>query len=200
MKPYARLDAIACPIDGNDINTDQVLPGRFMQKPRFDYGRYFFHDLRPSSGTSSDDCSVFPPFRARYQGASILVCGSNFGCGSSREQAVHAAWDFGIRVVIAPSLGENFLTNCLKNGLLAVTLPDADVAELREWLATSTKPHLDVDLEHQIVRVPSTNRAFHYDLDAFSKTRLLSGMTDLDFTLSLADRLTAFENNELRAE
>lgn len=193
MKPFTRLDAIACPIEGNDINTDQVLPGRFMQKPRVDYGRYFFHDLRPSADAGSNESSIFPPFRQRYQGASILVCGRNFGCGSSREQAVHAAYDYGIRVVIAPSMGENFLTNCLKNGLLAITLPDAEVKELREWLATTAKPHLDVDLEDKIIRIPGTNMALRYNLDAFSRRSLLSGMDDLDFTLSLSDRLAAFE-------
>ncbi|MFD1197984.1 3-isopropylmalate dehydratase small subunit [Brucella gallinifaecis] len=196
MQPFKHLNAIACPIEGTDINTDQILPGRFMQKPRINYGDYFFHDLRPSTDKSADDNTVFAPFRQRYRNAAILVCDRNFGCGSSREQAVHAAYDYGIRVVIAPSLGENFQTNCFKNGLLAITLDEANVVTLRDCLQSASEPQLSIDLPEQIICIPGTNITFRYEIDAFSKASLLSGMDDLDLTLSLLSQLAEFENKQ----
>ena len=133
MEPFTRLDATAIPLSVPNVDTDQIIPARFLWRKRNDgWGHLLFHDLR-----FSDAGAPKPEFilnRDDYRGARILVADRNFGCGSSREHAVWALYDFGIRAVMAPSFGDIFYNNSLQNGLLPIILPAERVAALRALL------------------------------------------------------------------
>ena len=196
MQKFERLESVAAPLDMANVDTDQIIPARFLWRARADgYGQLLFNDLR-----TSEDGKAKPDFvlnRPEYQKANILVADRNFGCGSSREHAVWALMDAGIRVVIAPSFGDIFFNNSFKIGLLPIVLPQARCAELRAALARNPGARLIVDLEAQTVTGPlgagagfGTDRI---DIDPFRKQLLLSGMDDITFTLSHAQDLAAFE-------
>jgi 3-isopropylmalate/(R)-2-methylmalate dehydratase small subunit len=196
MQKFERLESAAAPLDVANVDTDQIIPARFLWRARADgYGALLFNDLR-----TSEDGAAKPDFvlnRPAYQAANILVADRNFGCGSSREHAVWALMDAGIRVVIAPSFGDIFFNNSFKNGLLPIVLPQARCAELRAALARNPGAKLVVDLEAQTVTGPvGVSEGFGTDrveVDPFRKQLLLSGMDDITFTLSQADNIAAFE-------
>ncbi len=184
MQRFTTLEAVAMPMTQPNVDTDQIIPARFLQKLRKDgFGRYLFHDLAESAG--------FVLNRPAYREARILVAEQNFGCGSSRENAVWALYDRGFQAVIAPSFGDIFFNNCLKNGLLPVVLPPEAVAHL---LASLEGQKLKVDLESQLVT--SHDSAEHrFDIDPFAKHCLLNGIDELDYTLSLMQEIAAFERS-----
>jgi 3-isopropylmalate/(R)-2-methylmalate dehydratase small subunit len=196
MEKFERLDAIAVPIDQANVDTDQIIPARFLWRARADgYGHLLFNDLR-----TNEDGTPKPGFvlnRPGYGGGAILVADRNFGCGSSREHAVWALMDAGIRVVIAPSFGDIFFNNSFKNGLLPVVLPEARCAELRAALGRVPGSHLLVDLENQMITGPvglnDGGGTDHFDIDPFRKQLLLAGMDDITFTLGQTDAIAAFE-------
>ncbi|MCP3469065.1 3-isopropylmalate dehydratase small subunit [Bradyrhizobium sp. CCGUVB1N3] len=190
MEPLTRITAVAAPIEGADIDTDQILPARFMHKRRIDYGQYCFHDQRfdPSGRPRAEFVLNWPGFRQ----PAILVGDRNFGCGSSREQAVHTLADFGIRSVIAVSFGDIFQTNCLKNGLLPVALPEEAVRALRASLAASPGRPLTVDLEAELV-IEADGTVHPFSVDPFGRACLLAGLDEIDYTLTLLDRVSDFE-------
>lgn len=186
MLPFQSLGAKFAPIHESNVDTDQIIPARFLQKPRRDgCAAWLFHDLRYSS--SGVENPAFVLNQALYRSATILVAGDNFGCGSSRENAVWALYDYGFRVLIAPSFGDIFFNNCLKNGLLPVRLPRTAVEEL---LASSTHV-VAVDLILQ--NVTSGDSRFHFEIDPFAKYCLLNGVDELDYTLSRLDEIMEFE-------
>jgi 3-isopropylmalate dehydratase small subunit len=134
MEKFTRLTATACPLDVANLNTDQIVPARFLKRPRAaGFGEALLHDLRfDADGPERPD---FPLNRPAWRGARIIVGGRNFGCGSSREGAVYALYDFGIRCVIAPSFGDIFAGNSVQNGLLTAVVPDEHAAEIMATLA-----------------------------------------------------------------
>jgi len=191
MTPFDTLTAPAVPLRLANVDTDQLLPGRFLRKPRSDgYDNYLFHDVRRGpDGTPRPD---FPLNDPRWAGAPILVADRNFGGGSSREGAVYALVDAGIRAVIAPSFGDIFYSNAIKNGLLPIRLPIAEVERL--WAiaeADSTAP-LTIDLTARTVR-PANAEPVGFEIDAFHRACLLAGTDDIDLTLAHADALAGFE-------
>ncbi|HTK00757.1 MAG TPA: 3-isopropylmalate dehydratase small subunit [Bordetella sp.] len=191
MEAFQRLDAVALPVPRSNVDTDQVVPARYLQKPRTDdFGAYLFRDLRfAKDGSENPDFILNQP---PYRPARIVVAQRNFGCGSSREHAVWALYDYGVRAVIAPSFGDIFFSNSLKNGLLPIVLPEPTVAALLQALQAEPGVHIVVDLAAQTVTAP--DGATHtFQVDAFSKQCLLEGMDELDYTLTLADRIAAFE-------
>jgi 3-isopropylmalate/(R)-2-methylmalate dehydratase small subunit len=191
MEAFQRLDAVALPVARANVDTDQIVPARYLQKPRSDdFGAYLFRDLRyAKDGSEIADFILNQP---AYRPARIVVAQRNFGCGSSREHAVWALYDYGVRAVIAPSFGDIFYSNALKNGLLPIVLPDAAVAGILQALQARPGVHIVVDLAGQ--RVTTPDGATHaFEVDAFSKQCLLQGMDELDYTLTLTDRIAAFE-------
>jgi len=173
MEKFKPLNSVALPIPRVNVDTDQIVPARFLKKPRSDdFGAYLFHDLRQVLDEK------------RYAGAKIVVAGRNFGCGSSREQAVWCLFDYGVRAVIAPSFGDIFFSNALKNGLLPIVLPEKVVFELMDMQT------IKIDLEAQ-----SVNDIHHFDIAPFAKKCLLEGLDEIDFTLAQAERIAAFENS-----
>src|SRR5262245_55842939 len=150
MEKFIRLTATACPIDIVNLNTDQILPARYLKIQRSTgFGQYLFHDLRrDAEGHERPD---FPLNRPAWRDARIVVGGRNFGCGSSREAAVYALHDGGIRCVIAPSFGDIFSGNAAQNGLLTAVVSDAEAAELMAALASDPERPVTVDLESQTI-------------------------------------------------
>jgi len=193
MKPFEFVDSVAVPFQQANVDTDQILPARYLQKPRSDdFGAYLFRDLRFRKAGSEEPGFVLnrPPYR---QGR-VLVARRNFGCGSSREHAVWALHDYGFRAVIAPSFGDIFSSNALKNGLLPVVLPEEAVAELLAAASEHPGSRVKVDLAAQTV-VASNSVTHAFDVDPFSKHCLIKGLDELDYTLSQAQHIVEFEHN-----
>ncbi|GGF50694.1 3-isopropylmalate dehydratase small subunit [Aliidongia dinghuensis] len=191
MRPLTQLEAIGVPLPAADIDTDQIVPARFMHVRRVDYGRYFFHDLRfdPTSGAERQS---FVLNRPGYQGAQILVVGPNFGCGSSREQAVHTLADFGIRALVGTSFGDIFHNNCLKNGVLPIRVDAGFVAALLFFLEETPGARVRVDLPNQRVTAPDGSST-GFDIDPFPKEALIGGLDEIDVTLRFAAAIDAYE-------
>lgn len=193
MRAFTTLDAVAAPIEGRNVNTDQILPTRFLKKPRGpEYASYMFHDHR-----FTPDGAERPEFvlnQEPYRAALILVGDSNLGCGSSRETAVYTLDDYGIRAVIAPSFGDIFAANCVKNGLLPIGLADAAAASVRAQLVASPGARLVVDLNAQTV-TDAEGRAHRFDIGAFEKECLIAGLDDVDITLRHEAEISAFEES-----
>jgi 3-isopropylmalate/(R)-2-methylmalate dehydratase small subunit len=191
MEPFKTLTAVAVPLEQANINTDQIFPARMIKKPRsVGYAQYAFHDIRrdPEGELRAD----FPLNQACYRDARILVGGVNFGCGSSREGAVYTLLDAGFRVIIAPSFGDIFAANCLKNGLLTITLQEAKVAELRGQILAANDPSLTVDLEAGTIAL-SSGRTLSFAPEAFQKHCLLNGLNEIDLSLAFDKEIEAFE-------
>jgi 3-isopropylmalate/(R)-2-methylmalate dehydratase small subunit len=191
LKPFERLDAIGVPITQPNLDTDQILPARYLQKPRANnFGDYLFRDLR--FGKDGSEQPGFVLNQAPYRDGRIVVAARNFGCGSSREHAVWALHDYGFRAAIAPSFGDIFYSNALKNGLLPIALPEPAAAAMLEAIQTAPGSRVVVDLEAQTVLAPDgTSHAF--TIDAFSKHCLLKGLDELDYTLGLVGQIADFE-------
>jgi 3-isopropylmalate/(R)-2-methylmalate dehydratase small subunit len=189
MTPFTHLDSIACPLPLANVDTDQILPARFLKRPRSEgYGGFLFHDLRfGADGKGSSTLAIDNP---RYAGAKIIVARRNFGCGSSREGAVYALSDFGIRCVIASSFGDIFAGNCAMNGLLVVRLAEPEIEAILASPVVLNGEAISVDLEIQ--RVDCGNAAFVFAVDPFQKIKLLNGWEDIDLTLSHAADIARF--------
>ena len=191
MEPFNQLDAVALPMPRPNVDTDQIVPARYLQKPRSDdFGAYLFRDLRfRADGTQ---IAGFVLNRPPYRDAKIVVAERNFGCGSSREQAVWSLHDYGFRAAIAPSFGDIFATNATKNGLLPVVLPEPVVMGLLEALERQPGARIAIDLPSQVVVAPDGAR-HRFDVDPFVKHCLIQGLDEIAYTLTLLDRITAFE-------
>ena len=196
MDKFIRLTATACPLDVANLNTDQLLPARFLKLPRSaGLGAVLLHDLRfdADEGERPD----FPLNQPAWRAAKIVVGARNFGCGSSREAAVYALLDYGIRCVIAPSFGDIFGGNAVENGLLTATVSEAEVASLMRLLGEEPRLPVTIDLEQQTIKC--SDKAFGFVTDPVRRTRLLNGWDDIALTESYRDRIAAFKEND-RAE
>jgi 3-isopropylmalate/(R)-2-methylmalate dehydratase small subunit len=194
MQPFTRLTAVAAPIDLPNVDTDRIIPARFLRKPRNpEFARFLFHDVRftPDGSERADFVLNQPAYRA----AGIVVAAANFGCGSSREAAVWALDAYGIRAVIAPSLGDIFRQNCVKNGLLPVILPGEIVAALRGLLYERPGATVTVDLESQTVTGPD-GAEHRFDVDPFQKRMLLAGQDEIALTLTHEAGIREFEERQ----
>ncbi len=197
MRAFTRLTAVAAPIDLPNVDTDRIIPARFLRKPRSaDYALFLFHDVRfEADGSEKPEFVLNQP---AYRSAQAVVAAENFGCGSSREMAVWALDAFGIRAVIAPSLGDIFHQNCFKNGLLPVILPAATAASLRRQLHAAPGAAVTVDLEAQTVTAPDGS-VHRFDVDPFRKQMLLTGQDEIALTLRHETEIRAFEARHARA-
>jgi 3-isopropylmalate/(R)-2-methylmalate dehydratase small subunit len=192
MPPFTRVTAVAAPIDLANVDTDRIIPARFLRKAQGSagYERYLFHDVRfEADGAEKADFVLNQP---AFRPARILVAADNFGCGSSREAAVWALGAYGFRVVIAPSLGDIFHQNCFKNGLLAVILARDVVADLRRQLHARPGATLSVDLDAQTVTAPD-DAVHRFEVDAFRRQMLLSGQDEIALTLGYEAQIRAYE-------
>jgi len=191
MEPFTRVSAVAAPLDLPNVDTDRIIPARFLRKPRdVGYGQFCFHDMRRRPDGTEDPTFVLN--RSAYRDARILVAAENFGCGSSREGAVWALAGRGMRAVIAPSFGDIFHENCLRNGLLPVRLPAATVEALRRALHGAPGAAVTIDLPAQTVAGPD-GTSHRFDIDPFRKQALLDGLDEVGLTLRRATEIDAFE-------
>jgi 3-isopropylmalate/(R)-2-methylmalate dehydratase small subunit len=194
MEKFTRITATACPLSAENIDTDQILPARYLKLPRKgEHGKVLFQDLRfDAAGNERPD---FPLNRPAWRGAKIIVAERNFGGGSSREAAVYALFDYGIRCVIAPSLGDIFSQNATKNGLLTAVVTDAESGALIAALNRDPAQPMTVDLEARTIVCAGLH--CHFAIDPARRTRLLNGWDDIDLTASVRAEITAFKNADL---
>jgi len=190
MKPFQSVAGVAAPLPIANLDTDQIIPKQFLSTVERDgLGRGLLYDLRFGPDGAPDPAFVLN--QPAFMGASILIAGPNFGCGSSREHAPWALLDFGFRCVIAESFADIFAGNCLNNGILLVRLPADAVATLMQE-AKGANHVFFVDLESQTVSAPSG--ALHrFDIDPGHKQKLLKGLDDIGQSLAQADAIAAFE-------
>ena len=192
MEPFTRLTAVAAPFDTPDIDTDMLIPQRFLRKPlTVGYRNFlFFNDRFDAAGKEIPD---FILHREPYRKAGIFVTGPNFGCGSTREGAVYAVVDFGVRAVIAPSFGAFYASNSYQNGLLPVVLPDSDVRKLREQLHAKPGAEITIDLPSQTVTGPD-GAQYQFEIEPSRKERMLEGLDDISITGRYQDQMAAYES------
>ena len=185
MEPFIRHSGTMAPLDRANVDTDQIIPKQFLKRiERSGFGPFLFYDWKRSD----------PDFvlnRPEHSGASVLVAGPNFGCGSSREHAPWSIQDAGFRAVIASSFGDIFRNNCLKIGLLPVRLPEPSVQRLLELATEDPTTPVNVDLETGTVTAAGFSESF--EVDPFSRECLLNGWDDVALTLRQEDRIAAFE-------
>ncbi|MBO0764938.1 MAG: 3-isopropylmalate dehydratase small subunit [Hyphomicrobiaceae bacterium] len=195
MDKFLTLRGIACPLEMENVDTDQLIPARFLSRSRADgYGGFLLHDLRFDAHGRPRGFTLDEP---RYAGASVVVARRNFGTGSSREAAVYALWDYGVRCVVAPSFGDIFSGNAVKNGLLTAVVPEPDAEALLAWLRHAGAPELTVDLEGQTI--VGGGLPFTFSIDPVRRLRLLNGWDDLDLTLQYTADIAAFREARCKA-
>ena len=207
MRPFTHLHSLVVPIDRANVDTDALIPKQFMKSiQRTGFGDNLFDEWRYlDRGEPGQDVSLRPRNpefalnQARYAGAQILLGRENFGCGSSREHAVWALNDFGIRALIAPSFADIFFNNCFKNGLLPITLPAEVISRLFHDVEQHVGYALSVDLAAQTL-TSSDGLSTAFAIDATRKGRLLHGLDDIELTMQRSERIRAFEAGRRAAE
>jgi len=189
MQPIKRVEGRMAPLDLADVDTDQIIPKQFLKRiERTGYGPFLFYDWRARGDFVLD--------RPEYAGASVLLAGANFGCGSSREHAPWALRDFGFRAIIAPSFADIFRANCYKTGLLAVTLPPSQVRHLVDLVSEDPGAVIVVDLERQVVRGEGVE--YRFEIDPFARDCLLQGLDEIALVERHDSEISVYEKK--RAE
>ncbi len=192
MTPFRIHTGLVAPLERPNVDTDQLIPKQFLKRvERTGFGQFLFYDWRYMAATGEPDPS-FVLNEPRYAGASVLVAGRNFGCGSSREHAPWALLDYGFRAIIAPSFADIFANNCMKNGIVTVTLPDEEVAELARRASGADAYRVTVDLEHCEVR-DDAGFAARFEIEEFRRRCLLEGLDETGLTLLRAGDIAAYE-------
>jgi len=193
MQKFTSLTGVAAPLPMINVDTDMIIPKQFLKTiKRTGLGKNLFDEMR-----YNQDGSEKPEFvlnRPAYRKAAILVAGANFGCGSSREHAPWALLDFGIRCVIAPSFADIFYNNCFKNGILPITLPQAEIDKLIDDASRGANATLTIDLPAQEIRGPDGG-VIPFDIDPFRKRCLMEGLDDIGLTLEKAEAIEDFERS-----
>jgi len=192
MEAFRTHKGLVAVLDQANVDTDQIIPKQFLKRiERTGFGEFLFYDWRylPGGGVNES----FPLNRSRYRGASILVTGKNFGCGSSREHAPWALADYGFRAIISPSFADIFANNCRKNGLLPVVLRVDEVAEIMRRADREENYSLTIDLEKRVVYDPQDFRAA-FEIDDFQRHCLLEGLDDIGLTLQHEQEIGSYES------
>jgi 3-isopropylmalate/(R)-2-methylmalate dehydratase small subunit len=193
MDKFISLTGPACPIDLSNLNTDQILPARFLKWTRaMGIGKVLFHDLR--FDVEGKEKPNFPLNKPAWRNAKIIVGARNFGCGSSREAAVYALYDHGIRCVIAPSFGDIFSANAVQNSLLTAIIADEEAVEIMGALKRTPELPVTVDLEQQTI--VCGNRTYYFAIDPVHRMRLLNGWDDIALTENYRDHIAAFRERD----
>jgi 3-isopropylmalate/(R)-2-methylmalate dehydratase small subunit len=197
MDKFDKLSGIAAPLPLINIDTDMIIPKQFLKTiKRSGLGVNLFDEMR-----YDDDRNEIPTFvlnKPQYRDAEILVAGENFGCGSSREHAPWAIKDFGIRCVIAPSYADIFYSNCFKNGILPIALPQEQVDALMKDAEKGSNARIEIDLEAQTI-TSSDAEMFNFKVDSFKKHCLMNGLDDIGLTLEKVASIKTFEEQAATA-
>lgn len=193
MEAISRHEGKVYPLNRSHVDTDQIIPKQFLKRiERTGFGQFVFHNWRfHEDGTKRENFDMDDP---KYDGSSVLVAGENFGCGSSREHAPWALLDYGYKVIIAPSFADIFYSNALKNGIILIEMPEAQV---REWQkqASNGDFNLSVDLEKQEV-TDSNGKKLTFEIPAYHKEKLINGWDDIALTLLVEDKIKEFEERD----
>lgn len=193
MEKFTTLTATACPLGLSGVDTDQILPARYLKVKRAaGLGAYLFHDLRRDE--SGELRGSFPLNKPQWRDARILVAGRNFGGGSSREAAVYALYDAGVRCVIAPSFGDIFSQNATKNGLLTAVVSESDSEAITEVARA-----LPVTVDLQACRIVCGNQTWAFSIDPARRERLINGWDDIAMTESFRAKIASFRANDAAA-
>jgi len=190
MEAFSKHKGLVATLDRVNVDTDQIIPAQFLKRiERSGFGQFLFYDWRFKDGAPNPG---FELNQSRFNGASILVTGANFGCGSSREHAPWALADYGFRAIIAPSFADIFYNNCFKNGMLLIRLGEDQVEEI--FRRTNAEPgyELTVDLERQWITDDSGLR-LSFEIDPFRRECLLKGLDDIGLTLQHEDKIREYE-------
>lgn len=191
MEKFTKVSGIAAPMPLINIDTDMIIPKLFLKTiKRSGLGKNLFDEMRYADDGS--EISDFVLNKPAYRNAQIIVAGDNFGCGSSREHAPWALLDFGIRVVISTSFADIFYSNCFKNGILPIVLPQGDVDKLMDDAERGANAILSVDLENQKITGPDGGE-ISFEVDAFKKHCLINGLDDIGLTMQKSEAISAFE-------
>jgi len=194
LEAFTTLTGLVAPVDRTNVNTDEITPARFLKTiQRTGFGPVLFANWRYLDYALQQPNPDFVLNQPRYQGATILLAGDNFGCGSSREHAPWAIRQYGFRCIIAPSFADIFYNNCFNNSILPVTFDEAIVKELFAEAEATEGYTLAVDLEAQTVTTPQ-QRVLHFEIDGFRKNVLLKGLDNIGWTLLHNDEIAAYEN------
>jgi 3-isopropylmalate/(R)-2-methylmalate dehydratase small subunit len=193
MTPLTIVESRAIPLALANVDTDQLIPARFMKRPRSEgYGPFLLHDLR--ADLASEAVRLDDPI---FAGAQILVARRNFGSGSSREAAVYALADYGFRCILAPSFGDIFASNAVKNGVLPAIISEADAETLLNDSTLRSGGSVHIDLAQQTVRVG--NHMMKFEIEPVWKTQLLNGWDDIDMTRSYSAAIADFVTRDAQA-
>ena len=191
MIPFRIHTGLVAPLERANVDTDQIIPKQFLKRvERTGFGEFLFYDWRVLPNGEVDP--AFPLNDPKYKGASILVTGKNFGCGSSREHAPWALADYGFRAIIAPSFADIFANNCLKNGLLPVTLKDSEVTTILQRARRIESYQLTVNLEQRLVS-DTENFSASFAMDDFQRDCLMAGLDDVGLTLRYESDIVVYE-------
>lgn len=201
MEKFNNLEGVVAPLDRGNVDTDAIIPKQFLKSIKrtgfganlFDAWRFLDHGEPGMDASARRPNPDFVLNQSRYKGASILLARENFGCGSSREHAAWALDDYGFKAVIAPSFGDIFSNNCLKNGLLPIRLADSEVKRLFHDVEAFPGFRLMVHLEQQTVSYLDGSSVFRFDIDPFRKHCILNGLDEIGLTLNHADEIRAYE-------
>lgn len=202
MNPFITHTGIVAPLDRANVDTDAIIPKQFLKSIKktgfgphlFDEWRYLDHGEPGMDLTQRKKNPEFVLNQAQYEKASILIARENFGCGSSREHAPWAIEDFGFRAILAPSFADIFFSNCFKNGLLPIVLPNETIDLLFKSIYANKGYALTIDLENQFVVLPS-NEKISFQVDAFRKHCLMHGLDDIGLTMRHSESIKAFEQD-----
>ena len=187
MEAFKKIKTIVTPLDQINVDTDQIIPKQFLKLvKKTGFGKYLFYNWRYDENENPKQDFVLND--NKYQNSKILVTGENFGCGSSREHAVWALQDYGFSVIIAPSFGDIFYSNCFKNGILPIKLEERMLEKLKH-----ISGELEVDLENQLLK--TNTEQIPFDINSYKKRILLEGLDDISQTLQLADKISEFEKH-----
>jgi 3-isopropylmalate/(R)-2-methylmalate dehydratase small subunit len=197
MIPFRVHTGLVAPLDRANVDTDQIIPKQFLKRvARTGFGEFLFYDWRYKDDGRPEESFVLNA--PRYAGASVLVAGRNFGCGSSREHAPWALLEYGFRAIVAPSFADIFANNCTKNGVLPVALTDEETAEIVRRAEEAEGYELTVDLERCVVRDASGFEA-SFKTDEFRRYCLLEGLDDIGLTLRHEPEISEYESRRPRA-
>lgn len=192
---FTLLESTCVPLPLENVDTDQIIPARYLSATsREGFGNNLFRDWRYNKNDQPNrDFVLNDP---AYKG-DILVAGKNFGCGSSREHAVWAVYDYGFRAVVSSFFADIFRNNALNNGLLPLVIPEENVQHLFKLISTDPGTKLKIDLEKQTLEIPSEGITLHFDINPYKKECLLKGLDDIDYLLSVKNKIVEYESKKL---
>jgi 3-isopropylmalate/(R)-2-methylmalate dehydratase small subunit len=191
-----KLESTCVPLPIENVDTDQIIPARFLTATtREGFGENLFRDWRyMKDGISLN--STFILNNPVYSGK-VLVTGKNIGCGSSREHAVWAIYDYGFRVVISSFFADIFMNNAINNGLLPIRLPERFVQDLLQLVLIDPKTRIKINLEQQTVEMPGSTEQVHFDINRYKKECLINGFNDIDYLLNIKDKILKYEESKV---